>query len=424
MIHLLNKVSESANQGEFTIGVFCDLQKAFDTCSHKILLKKLERIGIRQNELSWFESYLNDRKQFVSIDGQNSESQIIGKGVPQGSILGPILFLIYINDLKDATTLFSLLFADDTSFLISGKNLNAVVDELNIELHKVCTWFRANELSLHPKKTKFMIFTQNENKFDFENININLNYNDPGPADPLLINKLDFINSKSEVPAIKFLGVFIDPKLNFQYHMNKICKRLSSSLYIIKRAKNLLSEKALITLYYSMIHCHLTYCVQIWSCGSQSSFNKLYLMQKRAIRLVTKSQYNAHTEPLFKSTNILPLSQLALQTKLQFVFEFKNGKLPGSFSGTLVYNYERQNNFELRNASDFYVPTVRLKSVENSPVFAFPKLWNDFNSPEIKSLTSTIQFKKSIKEILLSNLSNSVNCSRLLCPCCHLQPIS
>ena len=424
MIHLLNKVSEAANKGEFTIGVFCDLQKAFDTCSHTILLKKLEKLGVRNKELSWFKSYLDNRKQFVCIQGTYSVCLPITKGVPQGSILGPILFLIYINDLKDTTNLFSLLFADDTSFLISGKDINIVVDTLNVELHKVCTWFRANELSLHPKKTKFMIFTQQETKFDFNNINIILNYNNSDQTDPLLINRLDYVNSGSTVPAIKFLGVYIDPKLNFQYHMNKICKKISSSLYVIKRSKNLLSGKALLTLYYSMIHCHLTYCIQIWSCGSPSSFSKLFLLQKKAIRIITNSPYNAHTEPLFKSTKILPLRELSNLTKLQFIFSYKNGLLPSSFDGIWIFNHERQNELELRNASDLYVPTARLKSVENFPLFAFPKIWNDLSDDGIKLVKSKFQFKSRVKEILLSNLSSTVRCTRLLCPSCHLPSLN
>ncbi len=158
MIHLVNKIAEATNRGEITIGVFCDLQKAFDTCSHKILGKKLEKIGVKGIALKWFMSYLSERQQFVNINGQISSSKTVTKGVPQGSILGPILFLIYINDLAYCTSLFSILFADDTSFLISGKNCQDMIRILNLELWKVCDWFRANELSLHSEKKNFMIF--------------------------------------------------------------------------------------------------------------------------------------------------------------------------------------------------------------------------------------------------------------------------
>ena len=225
MIHFLNKISEASNKGELTIGVFCDLQRAFDTCSHSIMAKKLEKAGIKGTELLWFKNYLANRQQFVSVNGKDSECRAIKKGVPQGSILGPYLFLVYINDLTSCTSLFAILFADDTSFLISGKNLNEIIKTLNIELQKVCEWFRANELSLHAGKTKFMIFTNNEEGINWESLNIQLNYNNIGSNDPELIKNLGYINSNSDVPAIKFLGVYFDPKLNFKYHIEQIRKK-------------------------------------------------------------------------------------------------------------------------------------------------------------------------------------------------------
>jgi len=157
MLKLVDFVSKAMNEGDIAIGIFCDLRKAFDTCSHSILYKKLEKIGVKGKFLDWFKSYLSNRKQFVSINEHSSELKDITNGVPQGSILGPILFLIYINDLNKVTDLLSLLFADDTSILISGKNLNEMVFILNEELHKICTWFRANQLSLHPFTTPLFI---------------------------------------------------------------------------------------------------------------------------------------------------------------------------------------------------------------------------------------------------------------------------
>ena len=121
MIHLLNKLGKDKNEKLITIGVFCDLAKCFDTISHSILIKKLKKNGIQGTELEWFKNYLQGRNQFVSINNEKSPLKEINRGVPQGSILGPILFLIYINDLKNCTSLLTFLFADDSSFLISGK---------------------------------------------------------------------------------------------------------------------------------------------------------------------------------------------------------------------------------------------------------------------------------------------------------------
>ena len=419
MIHFLNKISESVNKNEITVGVFCDLQKAFDTCSHSILLKKLEKIGIKNRELDWFKSYLTNRKQFVSINGKISEQLGINRGVPQGSILGPILFLIYINDLASCTSLFTLLFADDTNFLISGKNIDEIVPILNRELHKICYWFRANELSLHPEKTKFMIFTNNEKGIKWEELNICLNYNNLSENNPDLIKKLGFINSESKTPAIKFLGVFLDPKLNFRFHIESIRKKISKSLFVIKSARNFLNENALKTLYYSMIHCHLQYCVQIWSCVSPAFLNPIILQQKKAIRLINNASYNAHTAPLFKLSKILPLDKIAQFSKLQVMFEFSKNMLPSSFSEMWCRNLDRPGFINLRNGNDFYVPFARLKSIENFPNICFPRLWNDIINvnPDFVDLEKSKKtFKTNLKEYLLENIC--ITCTHTNCYVC------
>ena len=142
---------------------------------------------------------------------------------------------MYINDLPNVTSLNTMLFADDTSFVVTGKDLNEIVTKANSELKKVCTWFRANKLSLHPEKTKFMVFSNNETLIDFEEIGLYLDYNNSDENDPSLVKKLSYVNSKSDVPVIKFLGVYIDCNLNFKYHIQAIRKKISKSLYIVSR---------------------------------------------------------------------------------------------------------------------------------------------------------------------------------------------
>jgi len=143
----------------FTIAIFCDLQKAFDTVDHTILLKKLCSIGVRGIELHWFKNYLSNRKQFVNIDGINSVLLDILIGVPQGSILGPLLFLIYINDLPTCSNFDDSLFADDTTLNKSHANLKELESIVNLEFQKILYFFQSHKLSLHPEKTKFMLFT-------------------------------------------------------------------------------------------------------------------------------------------------------------------------------------------------------------------------------------------------------------------------
>ena len=160
MVHFLNKITESLNKKKHSIAIFCNLKKAFDTCNHSILLKKLKKYGVDNVELGWFESYLTSRKQFVSIKNVNSPLCEISLGVPQGSILGPLLFILYINDLPSASKLLALLFADDTTLLFSHENLNTLIETVNTEFRKICEFFRLNRLVLHPDKTKFILFTR------------------------------------------------------------------------------------------------------------------------------------------------------------------------------------------------------------------------------------------------------------------------
>ena len=144
MVHFLNKITESLNVKKHTISIFCDLKKAFDTCNHDILFLKLKKYGIKDTELLWFKSYLTDRKQFVSVKNKSSPLLNITLGVPQGSILGPLLFLIYINDLPMSSSFLSLLFAYDTTLLLSHDNLRTLIQLVNTEFRKVCEFFRIN----------------------------------------------------------------------------------------------------------------------------------------------------------------------------------------------------------------------------------------------------------------------------------------
>jgi hypothetical protein len=212
----LNFVSQAHNSKEHVITIFCDLRKAFDTCDHELLLSKLYKLGIRGVELSWFRNYLTGRKQFVFINGVSSNLLNILIGVPQGSILGPLLFLIYINDLPLCSQLSSLLFADDAALIAKHKDLNVLVNFVNTEFKKVCHFFRFNKLSLHFDKTKFILYSHSP-EIARSNVNIVIDNNDDLPLIPVV--PMSQVNDQCEPPAIKYLGVFIDPKFNFRYHI-------------------------------------------------------------------------------------------------------------------------------------------------------------------------------------------------------------
>ena len=210
--------------------------------------------------------------------------------------MGPLLFLLYINDLPLASEFLTFLFADDTTLLFSHDDLNVLINIVNTALKKVCEFFRTNRLVLHSDKTKFIIFSRLKIT---QNVIVVCDNNNEGQNVAENITQLSRVDSNHPTPAIKILGVFFDPELNFKFHISSLHKKLSKSLYALCTVKNTLNQKSLFLLYNSIFHCHLLYAVHIWSCSSSGPINNLFKLQKSAIKIISRSSYNAHTEPLF-----------------------------------------------------------------------------------------------------------------------------
>ena len=323
LLHVVNFITNALNNGNYCIGIFLDLKKAFDVCSHSILLKKLKKFGIEGTALNWFSSYLSNRKQKVDINSNLSSEKLVNISVLQGSILGPTLFLCYINDLFTATELTTFLFADDTSGLAEGKNLKDLITFINVELQKLANWFRSNKMAVNIPKTKYIIFRTKGKKIDITNTPIIFNNNDIGvfqdPANVFELERVFLDNVCKDHQTYKLLGVHFDEFLNFDKHSNYICAKLSRAIFCIKRASNKLSLRALKSLYYALVHPHLLYCINILSCTSRSNLTRICKLQKKAIRIITKSSVNEHTAPLFRNNNILPFDKLCLQGNLNFM---------------------------------------------------------------------------------------------------------
>ena len=200
----------------------------------------------------------------------------------------------------------------------------------NIEFRKICEFFRVNRLVLHPDKTKFILLTRSKIKQINLNIFCDNNNNDQNLAENISV--IGQVCSSDTVPAIKFLGVFFDPDLNFKFHIASLKNKLSRALYALRSVKNTLSKTSLQLLYNSIFHCHLLYSIQIWSCTSSSNTYELFKLQKAAVRIISGAKYNAHTEPLFKNLQILPLPDLISFSKLQFMQRFSQKFLPTSFN--------------------------------------------------------------------------------------------
>ena len=293
LITLIDQLTQAIENGEYVIGVFLDFSKAFDTVDHKILLDKLYHYGVRGCAHKWFTSYLTGREQFVTYNGVKSHNQFIKCGVPQGSILGPLLFLLYINDLASVCQYtFPILFADDSNLFIGGNDADLTMETLNTELKEISIWLKANKLTLNIKKTHFMIFSSKNKPHPDMNINI----------DGEIIN---------ETSKTKFLGVIIDNKLSWKDHILYISGKLARGTGVILKARKYLMKETLISLYYSFVYPYLIYCNHVWGLACKTYMNTLFLLQKRIIRIIAGVNRRSHTDPIFKGLKLLKCNDIS-----------------------------------------------------------------------------------------------------------------
>ena len=318
-----DKIFNALNQKqpEKTLSIFIDLKKAFDTVNHKILLRKMEHYGVRGTSNIWFSNYLTNREQFVCIEGVRSDKNKIVCGVPQGSVLGPLLFLLFINDLPNATDFLTLLFADDTTFQYSGNNIATLFEKCNSELKKAATWFKANKLTLNVNKTKFMLFEGKIQKTNIEGLSL------------LIDNKeIEQVGSNCKQKYIKFVGHVLDDQLTWAGHLEHICKKLASANFALNTSKNFLPLRIRRTLYYSLFDSHLTFGNLLWGCADQKFLKKVEILQKKCIRSVGLRKSVSHTEPIFKDLKILKFADKLSFSRSIFVHQYRHNKLPESFS--------------------------------------------------------------------------------------------
>jgi len=387
--HALISVSEDIkvciDKGLLTAGIFIDLEKAFDTVNHSILSDKLQHYGFRGNSHKLIVSFLSNRKQFVSIQGFNSQIMDIKCGVPQGSTLGPLLFSLYLNDLrfclKNAS---SNHFADDTCIIYSSINklskLKTFETILNTELKAVVEWLNINRLSLNVNKSKLLMFHSKRKKINYESFSI----------------KLNNVRLKPK-QNVKYLGLIIDNFLSWDDHILTLGKTLSRSNGIIAKLRHYLPKLTLISVYYAIFHSYLLYGNLSWSQTINTNVEKINVIQKKCLRLINFAQFNSHTASLFRECNILKLEDIIKMEKIKFAYQFQNNSLPIDLNRILNRNI---NNYNTRNMSKQGLVVPKIYTVmygEKSLRFSIPKEWNKFIKVHDVSLISSVS---SLKRIL------------------------
>ena len=409
IIHLLNHCAESISKTtpEMTLAIFCDLSKAFDVISHDILLNKLRTYGIRGIVHKWFENYLTNRTQYVELDGQKSTSTNITIGVPQGSILGPLLYLIYVNDIGNSCTSNILSFADDTTIYLSDHNPVQLYHKANTQINLLFEWFCANRLSLNASKTNYIVIKPPHIRPDLNAYNIFIKD-----------TKLSRLGNECEYKCAKFLGIYIDENLTWKDHVSNINKKKSKALFSIKQLKNVLPADCLNILYNSLIHSHLSYGIIAWGSATKSTLKQTINLQKRAIRIAHKTNFNSHTDPLFRSSRVMKLTDLYEYSSTIFMHDYMSHNLPISFNNTFSKNSEAPNSRTTRQSEHLFVARCPTQFASKLPLFTFPKLYNKWLQLDAFK-GSRSHAKRQISNTIFSSYLSQVKCTNKRCIDCQ-----
>ena len=349
-------------------------------------MSKLSYYDIKGKYNNLIKSYLSDRQQYV-ID-ENSGLLTISCGIPQGSILGPLLFLLYVNDLhKASTTLNCIMFADDTNFFLAHKNVKQLFSMMNVELDKINNWLKANKLSLNTDKTKYTLFHK------------------PSQTDDLPLNFPDLLIDSSKLehtPHIKFLGIIIDNNLSWKFHIQNLETIIARVIGTMYKVRPMLNFSCLKSLYFSLIHSHLSYANIAWGSTHSTKLKKLISLQKHAIRIICNKRKFESIIPSMKLLKILNAEEINIHQHLLFMHKFRLGKLPNNFNPffTLLANVGRYN-LRSKQSNDFKLPPRKSKYSDFSISYRGPKIWNSSISNEFKSIKNFKSFKYLTKKSLL-----------------------
>ena len=385
---LMDKLNKALDDGNMVIGVFLDFSKAFDTVDHDILLFKLSHYGIRDNALLWFKSYLSNRNQFVTYDGVRSSLKTIKCGVPQGSILGPLLFLIYINDLCNVCgNSLPILFADDSNIFTVGKTLDDIEKLINKELADISMWLNANRLSLNIKKTQYMVFSRK--KRTDKKIYIKINN-----------------HSISETKSSKFLGVYIDNCLNWKKHLSYTASKLARGIGILLKCRKYLNNNSMVLLYYSFIYPFLIYCNQVWGNTYKTNLNKLQVLQNRAVRIITGSSPRSNVNAMYDKAGLMKVNEINNFLTGMFTYRYHHKQLPYLFDDFFTYNYEIHE-YETRNAYGIHIPQCRTSLSQFGIRYRGAIVWNRIFKAKINQNTSELSFKTMLKKCILNGIINT-----------------
>ena len=372
-VKLVDYINHEMDIGNTPEAIFIDLSKAFDTLNFDILIHKLQFYGLSGNSLALMKSYVTGRMQYVLFNKTKSDLAIITTGIPQGSILGPLLFSIYVNDIINSSDkLQYLLYADDTTLYFNREHFtphNANL-EINNELSKVMNWLKLNKLSLNVQKTKYMTFHKSQKNVTPLDLSI----------DDIPIDSVDEFN---------YLGIILHERLTWKNHINMVTNKIAKVSGILNRLKHIFPQNVLLSLYHTLIISQINYGMLLWG----SDIRSVEKYQKKAIRNITNSHILAHTEPLLKDLGLLKVGDIFKLRLLKFYYKLMNNELPSYFvtyvpiitNETYILNHD----YALRTGARPAIRTPRIHHVfaESTVLYKLIKLLNSLylHEPNIMS---------------------------------------
>ena len=388
IINFIDKIYTGLENRQHTAAIFMDLSKAFDVLDHQILATKLEHYGFRGKFLELILSFISNRNYFVNVNGLKSETKMVNIGVPQGSTLGPLLFLLYINDMCNSSTEFDFtLFADDTTLSMSGDKLDELTQKTNIELAKVLDWLIVNKLIINLMKTNSMLFT---NKQEGRILNIKAHNT--------------ILEQKSEC---KFLGIIIDDDISWKAHINHISNKISKTIALLRYLRYTFPKHILKTLYMTLIYPYFNYCNIIWGAADPTAINPINLLQKKVIRIISRAKYLDNTEPLFISMKLLNLTELYKLNCILFIYKCQYSNLFTYFKNRMSRGVDIHEH-NTRSKLNFRLPDNTLKRVRQSFFYKGIEHWNKLSTdmilykPHVIFKVNLLRFKRIIKSKLIS----------------------
>ena len=379
LISTMDHIISELNNRNSIIALGLDIRKAFDTINHKILIEKMDHYGIRNVTLSWFRSYLEHRTHQVKIDTYFSKEELITCGVPQGSILGPLLFILYLNDFVNVNpNNHNVLYADDTNIFFTTDPNAQNVDRINIQLDYLNKWFAVNHLSLSHEKTNYMFFSNNR------------------PPENIMLKIGNCI--LSQVRAAKFLGVMIDDKLTWIDHIEYIKKKVSKCISIIFKVRYLLSTRWKLKLYKTFVLPLFNYCNIVWGSAPISHLRSLLVSQKKVLKMSLNLHRYSPTDFVYESSGCHSINNINKIHCCIFMYKYVHNILPNTFQNRYMY-FSDSHSYFTRQERNIRLPFPRINIFKKSILYRGPLLWNELTL-DIKNSTSLDNFKYNIKKYI------------------------